>query len=129
MYARDNVAGASELQQPTPGGDVVTAAATMLGLLGDPTRLRLMAALLAGESDVTALTDAVGAARPAVSQHLAKLRLAALVAVRREGRRAVYAIGGAHVRRLVTEALYAAEHQVSNRPSHHPDPAAVPPPR
>jgi DNA-binding transcriptional ArsR family regulator len=125
MYARDNVAGASERQQPMPGEEVVTAAATMLSLLGDPTRLRLAAALLAGDGDVTTLTEAVGAARPAVSQHLAKLRLAGLVAVRRQGRRAVYRIDGSHVRRLVSEALYAAEHQVSGRPSHHPGPLST----
>jgi DNA-binding transcriptional ArsR family regulator len=129
MYARDNVAPANDGQQPTPGDDVVAAATTMLGLLGDPTRLRLAAALLGGERDVTTLTAAAGAARPAVSQHLAKLRLAGLVTVRRQGRRAVYTIDGAHVRRLVREALYAAEHQVSNRPAHHPDPGAAPPSR
>lgn len=88
-------------------------------MLADATRLRLMAQLLGGEHDVTALTDAVGAARPAVSQHLAKLRLTGLVTMRRDGRRAVYALADDHVRRLVTEALYTAEHRVSHRPQHH----------
>ncbi len=91
----------------------------MLGLLADGTRLRLMWLLGRGEHDVTALTDAVGAARPAVSQHLAKLRLAGLVTVRREGRHAIYAIRHSHLRQFVTEALQAAEHQLSNTPAHH----------
>ncbi|MEV6493054.1 metalloregulator ArsR/SmtB family transcription factor [Actinoplanes sp. NPDC051633] len=99
--------------------DVVDAAVVALGMLADATRLRLMAELLDGERDVTALTSAVGAARPAVSQHLAKLRLSGLVVVRREGRRSVYAVGDEHVRRLVTEALQAAEHMVPGRPAHH----------
>jgi DNA-binding transcriptional ArsR family regulator len=43
--------------------------------MADATRLRVMAVLIDGEQDVTALTAAVGAARPAVSQHLGKLRL------------------------------------------------------
>jgi DNA-binding transcriptional ArsR family regulator len=119
MYARDNVAGASDLQIPAIRDNVIAAATLALGMLADGTRLRLMIRLLDGEQDVTALTEAVGAARPAVSQHLAKLRLAGLVIVRREGRRSIYALADQHVRRLVTEALHAAEHRVSARPEHH----------
>lgn len=119
MYARDNVVGASDLQQHAIGDAVIRQAAITFGMLADATRLRLLACLLGGEHDVTALTGAVGGARPAVSQHLAKLRLAGLVTVRRAGRRAVYSIADPHVRRLVAEALYAAEHQLSDRPAHH----------
>jgi DNA-binding transcriptional ArsR family regulator len=119
MYARDNVADASDLQQRPVGNGVVEAAAVTLSLLGDVTRLRLMAELLAGERDVSTLTEAVGAARPAVSQHLAKLRLAGLVAMRRDGRRALYSLADEHVRHLVAESLYAAEHRLSDRPGHH----------
>ena len=109
--------------QQQPVRDSVVAAATLvLGMLADPTRLRLMARLIDGEQDVTALTAAVGAARPAVSQHLGKLRLAGLVIVRRDGRRSVYSVADQHVRRLVTEALYTAEHRVSERPWHHEPP-------
>jgi DNA-binding transcriptional ArsR family regulator len=125
MYARDNAAIAQDLQQHQAGDDVVRAATVALSMLADATRLRLMAVLTGGERDVTALTAAVGAARPAVSQHLAKLRLAGLVAVRREGRRALYAVAGPHVRRLVVEVLQMAEHQLSDHPAHHryPGPA------
>lgn len=91
----------------------------MLRMLGDGTRLRLMWLLAGGEYDVTALTDAVGVARPAVSQHLGKLRLAGLVTMRRDGRRAVYTATGGHVRRLVIEVLQAAEHQLVDTPYHH----------
>ena len=119
MYARDNVADAAELQQRVVGDRVIAAATTILGMLADATRLRLMTQLLRGEQDVTALTAAAGAARPAVSQHLGKLRLAGLVVVRRDGRRAVYTVADDHVRRLVAEAIYTAEHRISDRPDHH----------
>ncbi|MFY1596011.1 ArsR/SmtB family transcription factor [Micromonospora sp. WMMD737] len=118
MYARDNVADASDPQQHLPGGQQVEAATEMLRMLADPTRLRLMVLLSDGEYDVTALVAAVGTARPAVSQHLGKLRLAGLVSVRRDGRRAVYRARGGHVRRLVTEVLHAASHRVSGAPEH-----------
>jgi DNA-binding transcriptional ArsR family regulator len=128
MYARDNGATASDLQEPLMSDDVIQAATVTLGMLADGTRLRLMAALVAAESDVTALTRLVGAARPAVSQHLGKLRLAGLVRARRDGRRSVYAVTDPHVRRLVVEALRMAEHRVSDRPAHHAS-APVPAPR
>jgi DNA-binding transcriptional ArsR family regulator len=107
MRARDNVADASDLQKHS-SGDTITVATTMLGMLADPTRLTVLAELLDGERDVTALTAATGSARPAVSQHLGKLRLAGLVRGRREGRRQVYALAGPHVARLITEVLHAA---------------------
>ncbi|PSK67332.1 HTH-type transcriptional regulator KmtR [Micromonospora sp. MH33] len=87
-------------------------------MLADPTRLRLMSLLGEGEHDVTALVAAVGMARPAVSQHLAKLRLTGLVSVHREGRRALYRARGGHVRRLVTEVLNAASHRVTGAQEH-----------
>ncbi|MGC4885616.1 ArsR/SmtB family transcription factor [Micromonospora sp. DT227] len=118
MYARDNVADAGDLQQQLPGGHQVEAATDMLRMLADPTRLRLMWLLRDGEYDVTALVAAVGTARPAVSQHLGKLRLAGLVGVRREGRRAFYRVRNGHVRRLVTEVMHAASHRMTGTPEH-----------
>jgi DNA-binding transcriptional ArsR family regulator len=117
MYARDNVADAVDWQQ-LPTGAQVDASVTALRMLADPTRLRLMWLLCAGEHDVTTLAAAVGAARPAVSQHLAKLLLAGLATSRRDGRRALYTAKGGHVRRLVAEVLYAADHHVSGEPDH-----------
>jgi DNA-binding transcriptional ArsR family regulator len=118
MYARDNVAGASDLQQRLPPDSEVATATDMLRMLADGTRLRLMWLLSDGEHDVTALARALGVARPAVSQHLGKLRLAGLVAVRRDGRRALYTARGGHVRRLVAEVMYAASHRVTGAPDH-----------
>ncbi|MFB9177656.1 ArsR/SmtB family transcription factor [Dactylosporangium sucinum] len=117
MYARDNVANASDRQEP-PTSAQVDAAVTALRMLADPTRLRLLWELREGERDVTTLTAAVGASRPAVSQHLAKLLLAGLVSSRREGRRVLYRARGGHVRRLVTEVFYAADHHLTGAPEH-----------
>jgi DNA-binding transcriptional ArsR family regulator len=73
-----------------PSAEVLTEAAAAFGLLASAARLHIMWALSQGESDVTHLADRVGGALPAVSQHLAKLKLAGLVRSRREGRRQVY---------------------------------------
>jgi DNA-binding transcriptional ArsR family regulator len=116
MYARDNVAPADDLQLPSE--DQIEAAATALRMLADPTRLRIVWLLRDQELDVSTLVSATGAARPAVSQHLAKLRLAGLVRVRRDGRRALYAARGGHVRRLVTEVVGAVDHDLRGLPDH-----------
>ncbi len=95
----------------TPLGDEeVGSAVEMLKLLGDETRLRVICALLEGEHSVNELAEVVGAQPAAVSQHLAKLRLARLVQSRREGTRIFYVVDDAHVRRLVEEVLTHAGH-------------------
>ena len=98
--------------------DRARAAADLLRLLADPTRLRLLAALTDADHDVTGLTRLTGVPRPAVSQHLAKLRLAGLVEARADGRRRIYAVRNGHVRRLVTETLAHADHLLGGLPDH-----------
>jgi hypothetical protein len=44
--------------------------------------------------------------------------LAGLVRTHRDGRRALYTARGGHVRRLVNEAVAAAEHHLTNTPDH-----------
>ncbi|MEU8695407.1 metalloregulator ArsR/SmtB family transcription factor [Streptomyces sp. NPDC048665] len=73
-----------------PPAEAVAQAVTAFGLLASRSRLHIMWALSQGESDVTGLAGRVDMALPAVSQHLAKLKLAGLVAARPEGRRQVY---------------------------------------
>jgi DNA-binding transcriptional ArsR family regulator len=60
--------------------------------LGDPTRRAVFEALAAGEMSVSQITASLPVSQPAVSQHLAALRGAGLVAERRQGRRAFYRI-------------------------------------
>ncbi|MFC7375331.1 ArsR/SmtB family transcription factor [Brachybacterium sp. GCM10030268] len=79
-------------------------------MLSDPTRVKILWALFHEESSVNALADAVGASPAAISQHLAKLRLAGLAQSRREGTFAFYSASDTHVRRLLAESLSHAEH-------------------
>jgi DNA-binding transcriptional ArsR family regulator len=72
--------------------ELLQEAAGLFGLLASSARLQIVWMLAHGEQDVGSLAEAVGMALPAVSQHLTKLRLAGVVAARREGRRQVYVI-------------------------------------
>lgn len=101
-----------------PGEEQFARAAVLLAVLGDRTRLALLHALARAEADVTTLTELCGAQRPAVSQHLARLRLSGLVTTRKEGRRVIYALADGHLRRVVDEALNLADHQLTHRPPH-----------
>ncbi|MEP6967094.1 MAG: metalloregulator ArsR/SmtB family transcription factor [Pseudomonadota bacterium] len=59
--------------------------------LADPTRRSIFERLAGeGEQTVGALTNRAGVSQPAVSKHLAVLKLAGLVRDRREGREAYY---------------------------------------
>jgi DNA-binding transcriptional ArsR family regulator len=118
MNARTHLSSAHHAHPHEPGTEQFARAAEVLGLLADRTRLALLHTLGAGEADVGTLTAAVGAARPAVSQHLAKLRLAGLVTARKDGRRVVYTLADGHLARLVAEALGHADHDVSGLPRH-----------
>lgn len=86
------------------------AAATTLKILSDPTRLRILWALLHGEHSVNELAAHVGSPASTVSQHLAKLRLAKLVRTRRHGTQVFYVAENDHLKRLTTEALFHADH-------------------
>ncbi|TWJ15048.1 transcriptional regulator, ArsR family [Stackebrandtia albiflava] len=108
----------ADAPHPPPGGEQLAVAAGVFALLADQTRLHVLWLLAGGEADVSELTEASGAARPAVSQHLAKLRLAGLVRSRKDGRRAVYSLRDGHLRRLVVEALNHADHQVTGESWH-----------
>jgi DNA-binding transcriptional ArsR family regulator len=82
----------SAAQAGGPAPEALQSAAAAFGLLASPMRLHIVWILSQGDCDVTGLADRIGATLPAVSQHLAKLRLAGLVQSRREGRRQVYLV-------------------------------------
>lgn len=92
-----------------PPDEQVHLVAETFRLLADPTRVKILWALLHGESSVACLGELVGAAPAAVSQHLAKLRLAGLVRGRREGTFVYYSAVDVHVRDLLAESLHHAE--------------------
>jgi len=102
-----------------PNEERVHLAAESFRLLADPTRIKILWALLQGESSVACLADLVGAAPTAVSQHLAKLRLAGLVHGRREGTFVYYTAADIHVRNLLDEALHHADQDLPSHRAHH----------
>lgn len=99
--------------------DAVALAVEVLRLVADATRLRLIRALGSAELSVGDLSQAVGKRPAAVSQHLAKLRMARLVTTRRVGTQVLYKVANEHVSQLVADALRHTEHLGPGTPAHH----------
>lgn len=96
----------------------IDAAVVSFAMLADPTRVRMLWALTTEQLDVASLAAAAGCRPTVASQHLSKLRLAGLVEGTRDGRRILYRLRGGHVRNLLREAIFHADHQVSGEPVH-----------
>lgn len=80
---------------------LIEEAARRFALLSDPTRLRILSLLLdRGSATVTELASAAEIAPPNVSQHLARLLSARMVAREREGRMLRYSVADPSLRPL-----------------------------
>lgn len=70
------------------------------------------------------LADIVDKSPAAVSQDLARLRMARIVSTRQEGQRVFYKLTNEHALRLVSDAIFQAEHTIADGqtpPHHHRD--------
>ncbi len=65
------------------------------------TRLMVLCSLLEEEKSVTELLDVVDVSQPVISQHLALLREAKMVATRRDGQTIYYRLADERVKRLI----------------------------
>lgn len=73
-------------------------------LLSDETRLRILLYLTRErELHVTALCDKLGQSQPAVSHHLALLRVAGLIEARRDGKHNYYSVRRNHFHRVMEQ--------------------------
>lgn len=102
-----------------PPEEQVDLAVEVFRMLADASRVRLLWMLLDGELSVGHLAAAIGKSQTGVSQHLAKLRMARLVQTRRQGTQVFYRVDSDHVRQLVRDAIFHAEHAGTEIPAHH----------
>jgi DNA-binding transcriptional ArsR family regulator len=92
--------------------DEATAAqvAELFRAFSDTSRVRLIAALTAGELNVGALAEAAGISESAVSHHLRGLRQMRLVRARKAGRQVYYCLDDDHVAALFRQGLDHVRH-------------------
>lgn len=102
----DDTAAADEAVPEVDGEPTeaqLNSAAGTFALLSSPARLHLVWLITNGPFDVGTLAKRVGLNIATVSQHLGKLRLAGVIAARREGRRQIYVVEDPHVIALVDQ--------------------------
>jgi len=105
VTGRDGRPGASRLACPPE------ALARYFRVLGDPTRLRMVAALCERERTVSELVAITGAPQSRVSNHLACLRWCQVAEAERRGREVVYRIADPRVEQVLGLASrLASEH-------------------
>ena len=93
----------------TTNHDAVDRAQELFQILAHPVRLRLLLALCGGAECVCDLAARFGRPQPYISQQLAELRQAGLVASRREGRRIFYRLTDARVCAVLAAAGLCTE--------------------
>lgn len=96
--------------QPNPSltsisPEVATRLAELFRTLGDPSRVRIIATLLEGETNVGDLAERIELSPSAVSHQLRSLRQMRLVRTRKEGREVYYALDDEHVAELFQRGL------------------------
>ena len=101
-----------ETRAQMPPLAMIAGASELLAAMGDPTRLRLVAALAIHELCVCDLAATVGLSQSAVSHQLRLLRQLGVVRFRREGRRIYYALDDDHVSVLFDQALDHVQHRM-----------------
>src|SRR5215212_12202251 len=94
---------------PEVSDSMVRELAQVFKLLSDETRLRILFYLAQNsELHVTDLCNRLGQSQPAVSHHLALLRVSGLIEARREGKHNFYSVRAEHFGDLLVDLFSAA---------------------
>ncbi|HEX6605462.1 MAG TPA: metalloregulator ArsR/SmtB family transcription factor [Chloroflexia bacterium] len=109
------VAAARESALPD---DMIALVVRVFGALADPTRARILYALIGQSLCVRDLAILTGVSESAVSHQLRILRDRRLVKSQRDGNVIFYSLDDHHVGRLFREAAYHADHVRTNLPDH-----------
>ena len=87
--------------------DHLAALAGVFHLMGDPSRLSILMAVLEGPLPVAEIAAGTGLSTSLVSHHLRLLRAGRLVRAERRGKQVFYTVDDAHIRSVLTDM---AEH-------------------
>ena len=98
------------MPSPVIDEDIATRVASLFEALGDPTRVRILAALIDGEANVGDLVKKIGLTKSAISHQLRGLREKRLIRSRKQGRHVFVAIDDDHVTELFQRGLDHALH-------------------
>jgi len=85
--------------------DTAQHVAELFSILGDTSRVKIIAALLDGPMNVQSLADTVNISPSAVSHHMRSLRQMHLVRPQKQGRQVFYSLDDQHVEELFLRGI------------------------
>ena len=88
-----------------PADNNILRVAEFFKMLGDPTRTKIICALLESEMCVCDVANVLEMTKSAVSHQLSLLRRANLVGFRRDGKNVFYFLSDGHVRSMIESGL------------------------
>jgi DNA-binding transcriptional ArsR family regulator len=112
-----HVEAVRQARRALPGAETLAGLSDLFTALGDPTRLKILAALAGRELCVCDLAATVAQSESAVSHQLRLLRARGLVRPRRDGRLVYYALDDEHVATLYAQAADHVGHRLREEPA------------
>ena len=98
------------LQNQMPTEQQMEKVSDLFKMFSDPTRLKILAALLKKEMCVCDLSDLMGVSQSAISHQLRLLRANKLVKNRREGKSVYYSLDDDHVATILAQGMEHVRH-------------------
>jgi DNA-binding transcriptional ArsR family regulator len=95
----------NEIKADMISDETIADVARVFKVLADPTRLKIIAALIKHEMCVQDISELLNMSLPAVSHHLKSLRDSRLIKYRRDGKKAIYLIDDTLLIQLLARGL------------------------
>ena len=94
-----------------PGEERIGKLAAFYKIMGDPTRCKIICALLQRELCVCDLANVLSMTKSSISHQLSKMRGAGVVKCRRSGKEVYYSLDDDHVAQLITLTMTHIQHK------------------
>lgn len=95
----------TELKPVMISDETIEEVARIFKVLADPSRLKIIAALIKNELCVQEISELLNMSLPAVSHHLKSLKDSKLIKYRRDGKKAIYLIDNTLLIQLIERGL------------------------
>ena len=105
---------AEHAKKVMPESDMLEETSNIFKMLAEPSRLKIVLALLEGEMCVYHIVNAVGGKQSAVSHQLRILKDGRVIKARRDGQNVVYSIADEHIAQMVAIGIEHARCAAEN---------------
>lgn len=94
-----------------PSDSVIQEISSFFRIIGDPTRSKIISALLESEMCVCDLANVLSMSKSSISHQLAKMRESGVVKCRREGKEVYYSLDDEHVSEIFETTIIHIKHR------------------